>query len=262
MAKEYFEGESWIKKYAFWIVAVGFFIMLVIFGLIDNETSKTITGNIINSEPIDKTLFTQNDLTPTNENKQTRKEVEIAGEDLVVVSRIIDGDTIELESGKQVRLICIDTPERGQNFYEEASNYLSWLVLNKEIRLEKDVSETDKYQRLLRYVYVDDSFVNELMVLNGYAKAYPYSPDTKLCPLIQEAETRAKEDKLGIWKKITAPSTETGACQCEVDLDCLDFSTRILAQDCYDYCFTIKGSDFHRLDGQDNDRLACETLPE
>jgi len=116
------------------------------------------------------------------------------------VTYIVDGDTLDVSTGERVRLICIDTPERGEYYYGEASDYLKSLTLNKEVDLVKDVSETDRYGRLLRYIYLKDgTFVNELLVENGYAKADPHSPDTTLCPQIQNVEDKAKNNNLGIW---------------------------------------------------------------
>ena len=68
------------------------------------------------------------------------------------------------------------------------------------VRLEKDVSETDRYGRLLRYVYLEDStFVNELLVKEGYAKASTYPPDVKHADLFVEAERYARQNNKGLW---------------------------------------------------------------
>lgn len=103
-----------------------------------------------------------------------------------VVSRVIDGDTIELESGEKVRLLGINTPEMGQPYYEEATNRLKEFVEGKAITLEKDVNDKDQYSRLLRYIYVDDVFVNMELVREGYANVYILPPNTK-----HEAELRS-----------------------------------------------------------------------
>lgn len=102
-----------------------------------------------------------------------------------LVVRVIDGDTFELYNGEIVRLICIDSPEKGKEGYDEAKNYLSFLILNKEVRLEKDVNDKDIYGRLLRYVYVDDIFVNKEMVEKNYAKIFRFGNDTMLCDEIE-----------------------------------------------------------------------------
>jgi len=101
------------------------------------------------------------------------------------VIRVIDGDTFEIYSGDKVRLICVDTPEKGEGGYEEATEYLESLILDKEVRMEKDVSETDKYGRLLRYVYVNvtggEVFVNREIVQEGYGEVFEYGEDVELC---------------------------------------------------------------------------------
>src|SRR4030043_2185331 len=89
---------------------------------------------------------------------------------LLKVTKVIDGDTIELEGGQRVRFIGINTPETVdpnksvECFGKEASGETKVLLDGQQVRLEKDISETDKYGRLLRYVWLGDSFINELLV--------------------------------------------------------------------------------------------------
>ena len=122
-----------------------------------------------------------------------------------LVIRVIDGDTIELENGQRVRYIGIDTPETVdprkavQCFGVEATHRNKQLVEGKRVRLEKDVSKTDKYGRLLRYVYVGDVFVNQELVERGYAHASTYPPDVKFQSQFTEAEQRARDTKRGLW---------------------------------------------------------------
>lgn len=115
------------------------------------------------------------------------------------VERIVDGDTLVLTNGEKVRLIGIDTPEKGEEYYYEAGDYLGNLTLNKTLHLEKDISDTDKYGRSLYYLYTDDLFVNAEMVASGYARSYPYKPDTKHSFLFDCLQQQAKEQKLIIW---------------------------------------------------------------
>ncbi|QQS21393.1 MAG: thermonuclease family protein [Candidatus Moraniibacteriota bacterium] len=125
--------------------------------------------------------------------------------DTVQVERVVDGDTVKLSNGKTLRYIGIDTPEtvdprRGaQCFGKEASKRNIELVSGKSVRLEKDVSETDKYGRLLRYVYVGDTFVNEVLVRDGFARASAYPPDVAHQDLFREAEREAREARRGLW---------------------------------------------------------------
>lgn len=105
------------------------------------------------------------------------------------VVRIIDGDTFELASGEIVRLICVDTPETGggSDGAEEAAQFLSLLILDREVRLENDSDDKDAYGRLLRYVYVNVSysdgeiFVNKEIVEQGYGSVFRYGNDTARC---------------------------------------------------------------------------------
>lgn len=121
------------------------------------------------------------------------------------VSRVVDGDTIELENGSKIRYIGVDTPEsvdprRGvECFGKEASERNRALVEGRAVRLESDVSDTDMYDRLLRYVFVGDLFVNEYLVREGYARASSYPPDVKYQTLFREAEREAREMKRGLW---------------------------------------------------------------
>jgi len=122
-----------------------------------------------------------------------------------LVTKVIDGDTIQLENGRKVRYIGIDTPETVhpnkpiQCFGKEASNKNKELVYGKRVRLEKDISDRDKYGRLLRYVYVDDIFVNLELVEQGYATVYTYPPDVKYQDKFLAAQRRAIKNNRGLW---------------------------------------------------------------
>lgn len=118
------------------------------------------------------------------------------------VLRVIDGDTIEVDiSGNlfRVRYIGIDTPEVGEQGYSEATQLNSQLVSGKVVKLEKDVSETDQYGRLLRYVYVDDAFVNAELVRLGYAQVFTYPPDVKYADYFLSLQQEAIAASRGLW---------------------------------------------------------------
>lgn len=124
----------------------------------------------------------------------------------VVVTRIIDGDTIEIEGGQKVRYIGINTPEihhptkKIECFGAEAVRRNEELVLHKKVRLVKDVSETDRYQRLLRYVYLaDGTFVNLELVDEGYAYVDTFPPDVKYVEVFTKAMEEARNQKRGLW---------------------------------------------------------------
>lgn len=132
---------------------------------------------------------------------------------LVKVSRVIDGDTIKLETGQTVRYIGIDTPELHhpkksvQCFGKEAMEKNKELVEGKFVKLEKDVSETDRYSRLLRYVYLPTDaspsglFINDYLVKEGYAHTSTFPPDVKYSDHFKNLENQARENNLGLWNR-------------------------------------------------------------
>jgi len=88
------------------------------------------------------------------------------------VERVIDGDTIVVENDIHVRLLGINTPEKGEKYYREAKDFLGMVTLNKTIKLEYGKDKTDKYGRELAYVFVNGANVNKEMVDEGYANFY------------------------------------------------------------------------------------------
>ena len=124
--------------------------------------------------------------------------------DTAKVVKVIDGDTITVKGGYKVRYIGIDTPEiypRLEAYGMEAWQANRQLVEGKRVRLEQDVSETDKYDRLLRYVYIDDTFVNAELVRQGLATAKAYPPDTKYQDYLEQMEMEARLAGRGMWAK-------------------------------------------------------------
>ena len=120
------------------------------------------------------------------------------------VTRVIDGDTIIIGTGQRVRYIGIDTPEvypEMEDWGMEAWEANRRLVEGKKVRLERDVSETDKYSRLLCYVFVDDIFVNAELVRLGLAESKSYPPDTKYQNHLEKLEAEARQAGRGMWAK-------------------------------------------------------------
>jgi micrococcal nuclease len=124
---------------------------------------------------------------------------------LVNVQQVIDGDTIEvLVEGQAVRVqyIGVDTPEWDEPLFDEASGANKRLVAGQTVLLVKDVSEVDPYDRLLRYVYLQDgTFVNSELVRLGYARAAAYPPDVAHQALFSALEEEARSAGLGIWSQ-------------------------------------------------------------
>lgn len=133
------------------------------------------------------------------------------GPALVRVVRVIDGDTIQVccVAGKKekVRYIGINTPEtkhavKGVEYYgKEAAEANRKLVADKTVRLEFDVDRRDKYGRLLAYVYLEDgTFVNALLVQNGYAQIMTIPPNVTHQELFLRLQREAREAGRGLWK--------------------------------------------------------------
>lgn len=119
------------------------------------------------------------------------------------VLQVIDGDTVKLEDGRRVRYLGIDAPEKGDFYDTEATLFNNTLVGGKAIRLEFSGPRQDKDDRLLAYVFVDNTFVNEALVNQGSAylrHPVPKPYRQRLCQAQQEARAKG----LGIWTKAAA----------------------------------------------------------
>lgn len=201
-----------------WVVT-GLFAIFVISGMF-GDSNKTAS-----QAEVKQASFESQQVQPTATDKPLQNPTTIPtlipeSEKTYLVTRVIDGDTIEIEGGQHVRYIGIDTPETVdsrksiQCYGKEASSKNKELVEGKEVKLEKDVSETDKYGRLLRYVYVNDENgfevpVNLELVLNGYAYAVSYPPDIKYQDLLKEGQKEAVENKRGLWSSCGSNNTNT-----------------------------------------------------
>jgi micrococcal nuclease len=155
--------------------------------------------------------------------------VEPRGFERARVTRVIDGDTIEVRvesvargpgAGRarpgdraDVRLIGIDTPETVKPgspvecFGREASAATKALLEGRRVRLVDDVENVDGYGRLLRYVYIGDEMANARLVANGYASAYPYPPNVRHSDLFASLQGRARAEERGLWSDDTCDGT-------------------------------------------------------
>lgn len=156
-------------------------------------------------------------------NIEPPKEIVVSTNSARVVT-VIDGDTIEIETKpsfakasegrEKVRYIGIDAPESQgsrktfQCFAKESLEENKKLVEGKVVVLEKDVSEKDKYGRLLRYVYLPQEakqttssglLVNDFLVRQGYARTSSYPPDVKYQSQLNSAQKEARENLRGLW---------------------------------------------------------------
>ncbi len=182
----------------------GFFIpllLILIFGVYKIFTdSKTLTE--VFNRPL---VVTQRQ----DQAKKILGTFDERGFEQAVVLSVIDGDTIELSDGKKIRYIGIDTPElhhpsRGvQCFGQQAADLNKKLLDGQVVQLEKDVSNTDKFGRLLRYVWLGDELINKKLVREGYAFSRSFPPDIARQNEFKAAETMARIEKKGLWSGCT-----------------------------------------------------------
>lgn len=138
----------------------------------------------------------------------------------VYVKRVIDGDTLQLETGERVRLIGIDTPEMhdSDKLYRDSARtkqdtetikelgiraykFTKSLIEGKRVSLEFDVEKYDRYGRLLAYVYLKDkTFVNAKIIEEGYASLMTIPPNVKYADLLLKLYQQARNNRRGLWK--------------------------------------------------------------
>ena len=129
------------------------------------------------------------------------------------VSKITDGDTFYVTTSSsekyKIRLIGIDAPEtrnvgvkvRKEYFGKEAKIFVTNLLKNKKVKLTFDVQKTDRYGRILAYVYLENGvFLNQYLVENGFAVVSTFPPNVKFVEVFTKAEKSARNKKLGLWK--------------------------------------------------------------
>ncbi|MEX1997247.1 MAG: thermonuclease family protein [Candidatus Andersenbacteria bacterium] len=261
---------------------IGVIVLLVLIGSASDSPTpsptpvveNTTEENVVEAEPVEA----------ESEDVGQVEGTTTPGEEAKVV-RVIDGDTFEIEGGQTIRIITTDTPETVhpsqpvECMGKEASAKTKELIEGKTVRLEKDVSETDRYGRLLRYVYLEDGrMLNEVLIQEGFANAVSHPPDVKYLDRLRAAEQSAKNNKWGLWSGVCdtvapvtntqptkAPTTQTApkttvapkpAANCSANTyNCTDFSTCAEAKAVFNQC----SNDVHGLD-RDQDGIPCDTL--
>lgn len=198
--------------------------------------------------------------------------------EMATVLSITDGDTIRVDRGfgsEPVRYIGINTPEVGDPGGSEATAENARLAQGMQVVLERDVSETDQFDRLRRYVWIDTgagwTFVNLELVRRGFAQAATYPPDVRFSDLFLAAERAARTAEVGLWAAtpeprpppkptdLPGPTRATANCHPSydpclpivADLDCPDPRAMGAAP------VTVIGPDDYRLN-RDHDGIGCE----
>jgi micrococcal nuclease len=134
--------------------------------------------------------------------------------EIATIKRVVDGDTYETSSGQKLRMIGVNTPEvhgNEQYYGREASDFSKSRLEGQTVYLFRDVSDTDKYNRLLRYVFINNDHVmfNETLLIEGYANTMTVPPNVTFAEKFVLLERQARENHKGLWGK----SEDAQACQ-------------------------------------------------
>jgi endonuclease YncB( thermonuclease family) len=171
-----------------------------------NSNSSGNDGNINNAGNTDSDYGSSgtnetNDTSGSNQSSSPVQDLQNESSfDFYTVSEVIDGDTFSVNDGERIRMVGINTPEVDQYFYEEAKGVLLLMIDKTNVRLEQDITDMDKYGRLLRYVFAGELFVNLEMVKRGFANVFTVPPDVKYTDKLLEAQRYARENNLGLWE--------------------------------------------------------------
>ncbi|OAB40800.1 thermonuclease family protein [Paenibacillus glacialis] len=136
--------------------------------------------------------------------------------EITTIKRIVDGDTFETGSGQKVRLIGVNTPEvfgEVQYYGQEASDFSKQRLKGQTVYLFKDVSETDKYDRLLRFVFIKDDPImfNETLIVQGNANTMSISPNVLFTKKFSSLKREAQSKQIGLWGKDANTAIESCA---------------------------------------------------
>ena len=139
-----------------------------------------------------------------------------------LVTKVVDGDTVELEGGERVRYIGIDTPEsttEHECYGEEAKAKNRALVEGKRVRLVADAEDRDKYGRLLRYVFLDETFINLTLASEGYATQLTIPPNVAHADEFRSAVANAREQGSGLWSGCSVGEQNESSGSTRTDYD-------------------------------------------
>ena len=119
----------------------------------------------------------------------------------MTVTEVIDGDTFYLGNGDKIRMLGLNTPESGKPYSQEATEFLTSMLMGKEVTLVNDSKndDSDSYGRLLSHVYINDTLVNYEIIKVGLAFWYPYTSGTDMDEMYEEAQHYASNNTLGLW---------------------------------------------------------------
>ena len=165
--------------------------------------------------------FLSSDLLNSSDSSDNTPVFDDSKDRLYLVTEVIDGDTITINGSDRVRLLEIDAPERGECYFTESKEALSNLIEGEYVRLEKDISGVDNFGRLLRYVFLsqedtmDETFVNDYMLEQGFADIYEASQNKRYRDILMHGRNEAVTMRKGMWSE----------CEEELEIEMERFET-------------------------------------
>lgn len=220
-----FKGRTLDRKFILKIFGIPTLIFFILIGITAEPTPQEESSPLDNQQQFEENGFKEN-IAEENEAIPAASLNEAPTQTLYPVTQVVDGDTIKVLLNGQtetIRLIGLDTPETVdprktvQCFGKEASDKAKELLVGKQVVLEADSTqgERDKYDRLLRYVYLEDgTLFNKLMISEGYAHEYTYNSNPYKYQLdFKAAEQEARENKRGLWSATTCAGDTTQAAK-------------------------------------------------
>jgi endonuclease YncB( thermonuclease family) len=178
-----------------------FLLLCAIISCIHPDTAITEPISLAeDTVPFAEGTISSEDLISNTEDITSTEDIAWA-EDTLSCAAVIDGDTIRLDNGETVRLIGIDAPELSQPGGKESRQYLTRLILNKGVTLETGYEDRDKYNRLLRFVYLGNLCINEEMIKQGYAEARYLTSEDSIHEYYIHLEIEAETAKAGLWSE-------------------------------------------------------------
>src|SRR3989344_5982109 len=118
---------------------------------------------------------------------------------MVSVTRIIDGDTVEIEDGRHIRYIGIDSPEKNNCYATAAAKLNEQLVLGEKVKLELGPNELDDYGRTLAYVWIDGDLVNQKLLAEGAGEFFLDTVNVYHQEALIQAANQGHDQRAGLW---------------------------------------------------------------
>lgn len=181
--------------------------IVIVAGLVTGVISQE---EVLNEIGLGNLISNNQNMSTETVNTNTVENIEISELNQYEVVSVVDGDTFKINYNgtvTKVRLIGVDTPEsvssnqsKNNKYGVEASNYTKERLEGQTVHLEFDVQQTDKYGRLLAYVYLEDgTMYNKELLEKGYAQIATYPPNVKYVDEFIQIQKQAKENKVGFW---------------------------------------------------------------